>query len=71
MFFRKRTRKVYATRLPNNKVKLRFVYDGVNVPWATLPMIGDDLYVDDLRVEVICRTLHDNDEIELLTRVIE
>ena len=71
MFFRKRGRKMYATRLPNNKIEIRFVYDGVNVPWATLPMIGDVLYVDDIRVEVISRTLHDNDEIELLTRIIE
>lgn len=71
MFFRKRSRKAYVTRLPNNKVKLWFVYDGVNAPWATLPMIGDDLYVDDIRVEVIGRTLYENGEIELLTRIIE
>ena len=71
MLFRKRSRKVYATKLPNNKIGLEFYYDGVHVPWATLPMIGDDLYVDGVRVEVIARTLHENGEIELLTRVIE
>ena len=71
MLFRKRSRKVYATKLPNNKIRLRFTYDGVNVPWATLPMIGDNLYVDNIRVEVIGRTLYDSGEIELLTRIIE
>ena len=71
MLFHKSSRKVYATKLPNNKIRLGFFYDGVNAPWAALPMVGDDLYVDGVRVEVIARTLHENGEIELLTRIIE
>lgn len=71
MIFRKRSRRMYATELPNNRVKFEFVYDGVNVPWSTLPMIGDNLCVDNIKVEVISRTLYDNGEVELLTRIVE